>query len=80
MNNTVAAMSAQEFESLVERAIDQRMSVWATQLLDALDRDADGAQVGLQPAFVASLERSMRQAEAGNVTGLSHFRKQLANE
>ena len=30
------ALSAEEFEQLVERTIDRRLKVWLTQLLDAL--------------------------------------------
>ena len=36
MERALAALSAEEFEELVERTIDRRLEVWLTQLLDAL--------------------------------------------
>jgi len=32
MENTLAALSPQEFETLVEQAIDRRMEVWLTPM------------------------------------------------
>ncbi len=36
MKRALAALSAEEFEQLVERTIDRRLEVWLTQLMDAL--------------------------------------------
>ncbi len=36
MDKTLAELSTGEFEALIERTIDRRLSVWLTQLLDAL--------------------------------------------
>jgi hypothetical protein len=36
MERALAALSAEEFEQLVERTIDRRLEVWLTQLMDAL--------------------------------------------
>lgn len=65
MEKTVATLSPQEFEKLVERAVDKRMSVWLTQLLDAMGTMDEENEVPLQPEFVASLERSLEQARMG---------------
>jgi hypothetical protein len=77
MNDTIAAMSTQDFETLIEQVIDRRMRVWATQLLDALGREEDSDEAELQPDFAASLERSIQQARTGNLTNLNEFRSQL---
>ena len=34
MEKTLGALSAKEFEELVERTIDRRLEVWLTQLTD----------------------------------------------
>ncbi|MCP4429142.1 MAG: hypothetical protein GY803_32045 [Chloroflexi bacterium] len=80
MNDTIAAMSTQDFETLIEQIIDRRMRVWATQLLDALGREEDSDEAELQSDFAASLERSIQQAQTGNLTNLHEFRQQLASE
>ena len=36
MEKALEALSAEEFEQLVERTIDRRLEVWLTQLMDAL--------------------------------------------
>ncbi len=79
MEKTISTMSPQEFETMVEQAIDRRMQVWLTQLLDALGDSGEGNNVPLQPDFVAALERSIEQARAGNVTDLYEFRRSLAD-
>lgn len=79
MDNTIATMSAQEFETLVEQAIDRRMSVWATQLMDALNSGEADEQENLRPVFAEALRRSIRQAEQGQMTSLDAFRQQLAD-
>ena len=80
MEKTVATLSPQEFEKLVERAVDKRMSVWLTQLLDAMGTMDEENEAPLQPEFVASLERSLEQARTGKTIDLNSFREQLAND
>ena len=80
MEKTVATLSPQEFEKLVERAVDKRMSVWLTQLLDAMGTMDEENEAPLHHEFVASLERSLEQARMGETIDLNSFREQLAND
>ena len=73
MEKTISTMSPQEFETMVEHAIDRRMQVWLTQLLDALGEFKEEDNAPLQPDFVAALERSVEQAAAGSVIDLNEF-------
>ncbi len=79
MNNTIADLSRQEFESLVEHIIDRRMSVWLTQLIDAIGDDKEEREATFQPEFAASLQRSVAQARKSKTTDLKSFRQQLTN-
>ena len=78
MENSISAMSPKEFETLVQDVIDRRMSVWLTQLLDALG-GAEEDDTQMHPEFVTSLKQSIAQAEAGDVIDLKSFRAQLTN-
>ncbi|HFD38565.1 MAG TPA: hypothetical protein ENJ31_01760 [Anaerolineae bacterium] len=76
MPKTVGELSIGEFEGLVEHALDRRFQVWLTQLMDAvLGGQEEGLE--LQPAFAASLRRSLEQAQAGEVVDLQTFREQI---
>ena len=79
MEKTISTMSPQEFEMMVEHAIDRRMQVWLTQLLDALGEFKEEDNAPLQPDFAAALERSVEQAAAGSVIDLNEFRRTLAD-
>ncbi|HIE55640.1 MAG TPA: hypothetical protein EYP90_10735 [Chromatiaceae bacterium] len=79
MDKTISTMSPQEFETMVEQAIDRRMQVWLTQLFDALGGFKEEDNAPLQPDFTVALERSIEQARAGNVIDINDFRKSLAN-
>ena len=65
MGETLATLSRQEFEEVVERAIDRRLGVWLTQLTDALIGGSEQESSVLQPAFADSLRRSLEQALPG---------------
>jgi len=63
-------------EELVERTIDRQISVWFTQLMDALTglQKEEGAE--LQHEFAASLRRALEQARSGEGIDLKTFRDQ----
>jgi hypothetical protein len=66
MEKTLVELSAEEFEELVERAIDRRFNVWLTQLMDALT-DLPGEEGSeLRPEFAVSLRRALEQARSGD--------------
>jgi hypothetical protein len=77
MEKALEALSAREFEELVERTIDRRLEVWLTQLMDAFIglQDVDNAE--LQPEFAASLRRALEQARSGEGVDLKTFRDQV---
>ena len=78
MEKALQALSAKEFEELVERTIDRRLEVWLTQLMDAfigLQDDEEDAE--LQPEFAASLRRALEQARSGQGIDLKTFRDQI---
>ena len=77
MTHSVADLSTEEFETLIERTIDRRMEVWPTQLLDALTGIEDDEDAEFQPDFAISLTHSLEQARAGQAVGLDSFRTQL---
>jgi hypothetical protein len=77
MERTIADLSAEEFEKLVERAVDRRLEVWLTQLMDALIGSQEEEGAGLDPAFAASLRRSLEQAHSGQGTDLKAFRERI---
>ena len=79
MENTISAMSAHEFESLIGQVIDQRMEVWLTQLLDAIGDTKEEDEAEFQPEFAESLEQSRQQSASGETIDLNQFRQQLAN-
>ena len=77
MAHSVAELSTEEFETLIEQTIDRRMEVWLTQLLDALTSLEEDESAEFQPDFAASLTRSIEQARTGQGIDLNSFRTQL---
>jgi len=77
MEKTLGALSAREFEELVERTIDRRLEVWLTQLADALIGWQEEESAELEPKFVASLRRALEQARSGEGIDLKSFRDQM---
>lgn len=69
VSRTVGDLSTDELQRIIEQSIDRRLSVWLTQILDALSalEDEEGAQ--LRPAFEESLRRALEHAENGDVVG-----------
>ena len=78
MEKALEALSAREFEELVERTIDRRLEVWLTQLMDAFIGLQDEDNAELQPEFAASLRRALEQARSGEGVDLKTFRDQIA--
>jgi hypothetical protein len=77
MERTLGALSAQEFEELVERTIDRRLEVWFIQLTDALIGWQEDESAELRPDFAASLRRSLEQARLGESIDLETLRRQI---
>ena len=77
MDKTVADMSSAEFEDLVERAVDRRLEVWLTQLMDALLGSEEGEGVEFKAEFAEALRQSAQQATAGQGKSLKDFRAQI---
>uniref|UniRef100_A0A7C1FK41 Uncharacterized protein n=1 Tax=Caldilinea aerophila TaxID=133453 RepID=A0A7C1FK41_9CHLR len=77
MNTTLQDLSTEEFEQLIERAIDRRLQVWLEQVLDALAALDDDDKAVLRPEFAESLRRSIAQARAGEGMDLKSFRQQI---
>lgn len=77
MNTTLQDLSTEEFEQLIERAIDRRLQVWLEQVLDALAVLDDEDKAVLRPEFAESLRRSIAQARAGEGMDLKSFRQQI---
>ena len=77
MEKALGALSAKEFEELVERTIDRRLEVWLTQLMDAFIGLQDEEDAELQPEFAASLRRALEQACSGEGMDLKTFRDQI---
>ncbi len=77
MQKTLAELSTEEFEAMVERTIDKRLQVWLTQLMDALLDNSEEENAEFRPEFAASLRRSLEQAQAGEGIDLKTFRDQI---
>ncbi len=77
MGKTVGELTTEEFEELVERAIDKRLEVWLTQVVDALAGPREEDEAELQPDFAASLEKALQQARSREGIDLETFRKRV---
>jgi len=76
MNKTLVQLSTTDFEALVERAVDKRLEVWMTQLMDALT-SIDEPASELRPEFAESLRKAIKQSQAGEGTDLKSFRDEI---
>ena len=76
MNQTLNQLSTHEFETLVERAVDKRLEVWMTQLMDALT-SIDEPASELRPEFAESLRKAIQQSQAGEGLDLKSFRDEI---
>ncbi|RJP53401.1 MAG: hypothetical protein C4557_04655 [Anaerolineaceae bacterium] len=76
MNKTLNQLSADEFEDLVERAVDKRLEVWMTQLMDALT-SMDEPEGELRSEFAESLRKAIQQSKAGDGMDLKSFREEI---
>ena len=75
MVRVIGELSIDEFEVLVERAIDRRLAVWLTQLMDALSGELAQDEGELRPDFVAALRQSLKEARDGQTVDLVGFRR-----
>ena len=78
MSKALAEMTEAEFEALVQKTVDKRLSVWLTQLMDALTGSDQEDRANLKPEFAESLRRSMEQAEAGELLSLESLSESLS--
>ena len=76
MNKTLNQLSTNEFESLVERAVDKRLEVWMTQLMDALT-SIDEPASEFHPEFSESLRKAIKQSQSGEGVDLKSFRDEI---
>ena len=70
---TFADLSPNDLEELIASAIDRRMRVWVTQILDAIGSYDLEDQAEMDVGFEASLNQSLQQANSGNRSLLSDF-------
>ena len=77
MAKTLAELSPNEFERLLEQTIDNRLRVWLIQLMDALTGSDVEEQAAFKPEFTDSLRRSLEQAASGEGIELEAFRKEI---
>ena len=75
MPQILAELTQAEFEALIRRTVDERLSVWLTQLMDALTGTDEEDRVGFSPEFAESLSRSIDQAGAGELISLESLRQ-----
>lgn len=80
METTLADLSPHELEELITAAIDRRMEVWLTQLLDAVGGEQEEDVAELQPEFEVSLKAALTQAKSNDVISLDDYRRQLFDE
>jgi hypothetical protein len=78
VSRTLAELTLEELEELVERTIDGRFEVWLTHLVDALDALTDENGDEFRPEFAGSLRRSLEQARLGEGTTVDAFRRRLS--
>ncbi len=74
MPRALAEMTEAEFEALVQKTVDERLSVWLTQLMDAVIGADEEDTAVFKPEFAESLNRSIAQAEAGDLADLRSLR------
>ena len=76
MAKTIAEMSVQDLEELVDRLVQRRIEVLYVQLISALGLD-DEDDLEFKPEFAEGLRRAIEQARAGDVIDLETARRQL---
>jgi len=77
VQKTVGDLPTEELQRIIEQTIDRRLSVWLTQILDALTALEDEERAPLRPEFADSLRRALEHADTGDVVELEAFRRQL---
>ncbi len=77
VSRTLAELTLEEFEELVERTIGRRFEVWLTQLVDALGPLTDHDVDKFRPESAASLWRPLKQVRSGDGMALEEFRNAL---
>lgn len=76
MERTIASLTVEEFQQIVEEAIDRRMRVWSVYLIDALGDSIDD-EAEFRPEFEASLRESIKEAQCGKGISLDALRAEM---
>ena len=76
MNKTLAELSTEEFEIMIGQAIDKRLEIWLTQLMDALSGEQQ-EEKEFRPEFAASLKRSLEQMHSGEGVDIRTIRDRI---
>jgi hypothetical protein len=69
----LAELSPEEFEALVERAVDRRLQVWLAEIVEVLVQPDDEDEAELRPEFAEALRRSIEEADRGEILDLESF-------
>jgi hypothetical protein len=77
METTLSELSPEEFEELVERAIDRRLDAWLTQVMDVLTGPQDEENADLRSELAGFLRRSLEQARLRQDVDVQTFEEQI---
>ena len=77
METTLSELSTEEFEELVERAIDRRLDAWLTQVMDVLTGPQDEENADLRSELAGFLRRSLEQARLRQDVDVQTFEEQI---
>ena len=76
-SSTLTELSTEEFEELVERAIDRRLDAWLTQVMDVLTGPQDEENADLRSELAGFLRRSLEQARLRQDVDMQTFEEQI---
>ena len=77
MEKALSELSTEEFEELVERAIDRRLDAWLTQVMDVLTGPQDEENADLRSELAGFLRRSLEQARLRQDVDMQTFEEQI---
>ncbi len=77
MSRALTEMTEAELEALIQKTVDERLSVWLTQLMDAVIGTDEEDRARFKPEFAEALRMSIEQAEAGELIDLASLRESL---
>ena len=77
MVRTLAELTVEEFQEVLERTIDKRFEVWLTQALDAFEGPSGESGNEFSTEFAASVRRSLEESRAAEGIVLKTLRNGL---